>query len=584
MKRQLRAIDLFCGAGGSTTGAKQSGLKVVLAVNHWYTAIQTHEANHPDVRHICARIDDIDPRHDKSLPNFDLLLASPECTHHSNARGSAPIDDQKRATPWHVCLWAEVKRPKWIVVENVREFRDWAPIKNGKPIKSRKGEIFKAWVDCLKALGYQVEHRLLNSADYGEATKRIRLFVVCRLGKGPIPWPVPTHTKEQWRGAYEIINWDLPCPSIFGRKRPLEDKTLRRIDIGCRKYVGRPDPFLVKLRGTSTVGSIGDPCPTLTAGGGHVGLAAPFQLKAMGRNPGATKGIDEPLPTVVAARENHALVQPFLVPHWNERDGQVPRTHGIGDPAPAVTSRGAGSLVVPFMVDVHNQRRDDNSSASESPLPTIVTKPGNSLVLPFMVSYHGGEDPGRDGTERSSDPREPLPTVDTQNRFAVAAPYLVDTNHGEDGRSSGGRVHSTNEPLGAITATRGRGVAVPFLTNYFGTGQADGVDEPLSTCTAKGRHGFALAIADPDAHYDALLHKLQRSINDVGRQLIATMRELGIGDIGFRMLQNPELAAAQGFPLGYQLCGNKAEQTRQIGNAVPPGFIRAICNAIQEAA
>lgn len=506
---------MFCGAGGSTTGAKQSGLRVVLAVNHWYTAIQTHQANHPDVRHICARIDDIDPRHDKTLPNFDVLLASPECTHHSNARGAAPIDDQKRATPWHVCLWAEVKRPKWIVVENVREFRDWGPVKNGKPIKARKGETFVAWIDCLKSLGYNVEHRLLNAADFGEATKRIRLFVVARLGRGAIPWPQPSHAKEKWRGAVEIIDWDLPCPSIFGRKRPLEDKTLRRIEIGCRKFVGRKDPFIVKLRGTSTAVPTSDPCPTVTGGGNHLYVTAPFQLKAMGRNAGQAKDIQQPLPTIVAARENHAVVAPFLVPHFNERDGQAPRTHDVAEPAPSVTSRGAGNLAVPFVLqrqgyfDCH---KDKPPQSVEAPVPTIT----------------GSHSPGH--------------------------------------------------------------VVMPFLTRVAGPGSqrvdesADGVDEPLSTCTAKERHGLALAVPDMDAHYDALLRSLQKVPNDVGRQLIATMRELGIGDIGFRMLQNHELAAAQGFPKGYTLTGTKSEQTRQIGNAVPPGFIRAICDAIQEAA
>lgn len=148
MRRKLRAADLFCGAGGFTTGAEATGrVNVVLAVNHWRTAVQTHRENHPATRHICARIDDVDPRNDKTLPTLDMIFASPECVHHSIARGGRPIDDQKRCTPWHVCVWAEAKRPRWVIVENVREFRDWGPLlANNRPDPKRKGETFRAWI------------------------------------------------------------------------------------------------------------------------------------------------------------------------------------------------------------------------------------------------------------------------------------------------------------------------------------------------------------------------------------------------------------------------------------------------------
>ncbi len=480
MPRTLRAVDLFCGAGGSSTGAMQAGVEVVLAVNHWHVAIQSHRANHPNTRHICARIDDIDPRHD-NLPPFDILMASPECTHHSIARGGMPVDDQKRATPWHVCAWAEARKPKWIVVENVREFRDWGPIHNGRPIKSRKGETFAAWLNALRALGYTVEHRILNSADFGEATKRLRLFIVARRGtNAKIPWPQPTHAGK-WRAASEIIDWERPCPSIFHRKRPLADKTLLRIESGLRKFVGpQAEPFMVHLRGTSKTADIGKPSPTITAGGGHLALVSPFQFKAMGRNPGATKSIDEPLPTIVAARENHSIVVPFLSHFHNGPDGSD-RNSSPERPLPTLDTQPRHAVVAPFLTDIHDQRRLSRSSACCKPLPTIVTKPGNSLVL-------------------------------------------------------------------------------PFLTEYYGTGDARSTEEPLSTVTTKHRHGLAMV------------------------KLIETMESLGVVDVGFRMLDVDELAAAQGFSSDYQLYGTKAEQIKQVGNAVPPGFMRAICTAIREAA
>lgn len=516
MTQMLRAADLFCGAGGSTTGAEASGrVKVVLAVNHWRTAIYSHRANHPSTRHICARIDDIDPRHD-DLPRFDLLMASPECTHHSIARGGRPVEDQKRATPWHVCVWAEARRPKWIVVENVREFRDWGPTHNGRPIASRKGETFNAWLDAIRSLGYSVEHRLLNAADYGEATKRIRLFVVARRGPGAIRWPEPTHAGK-WRAAAEIIDWYRPCPSIFGRKRPLADKTLRRIELGLRKFVGSAaEPFVVKLWGRSTVGPISDPLNTVTGSPGNFAIAAPFQFKAIGRNPGATKSIEDPVPTIVAARENHSIVVPYVLPPEGFYRGNPPR-----DP--------------------------------EEPLTTITQRGAGQLVMPFVSVFHNGPD----GANRHADPLQPLPTLDTQPRFAVTAPYLVDVNHGESG---GSRTRPVHEPLGTVTTHRGQSIVLPFLTSYYGTGHAQSVDEPITTLTTKPRHGLAMV------------------------ELLRTMQELGVVDIGFRMLDVDELAAAQGFPTGYQLHGTKAEQIKQVGNAVCPGVMRAICEAITEAA
>jgi len=491
MKRKLRGTDLFCGAGGFTIGAVQSGyVDMRLAVNHWRTAIYTHRENHPDVRHICARIDDIDPRHDK-LPGCDLLLASPECTHHSDARGGRPVDDQKRATPWHVCVWAEAKRPKWIVVENVREFRDWGPLTaKGRPNKRQKGKTFRAWIKSLESLGYQVDHQLLNAADYGAATKRVRLFIVARRGRSrrDIPWPEITHGQAEWRPAWSIIDWSKPCPSIFSRKRPLADNTLKRIEIGLRKFVGEAaEPFIVRLRASragvgkgGTVHGTSEPLGTVTAGGQHHAVCCPFQFKAIGRNPGQSKSITDPLPTIVAARENHAV------------------------------------------------------------------------VMPFLTQYHNGPD----GERRSYSVESPVLTLDTQPRYGLVAPYLLAINHGgDDDRSCDPR-----EPMKTLTAKTGHSLVLPFLTKYYGTGGVADVQSPIDTITTKDRFGLAMV------------------------SLIETMQELGVVDIGFRMLDVDELARAQGFPDDYFLFGNKAERVKQIGNSVSPPVARALCETLGEAA
>lgn len=475
-RRPMDTVDLFCGLGGSSQGAEESGhARTVLAVNHWRPAAYAFGANHPKARVICARIDDIDPRNDKSIPEIDLLLASPECTHHSIARGGQPVEDQKRSGPFDVCKWIDAKRPMWAVVENVREFRDWGPLvqkrdkdgrllcdKRGRPWMvadpKRKGETFTQWIRMVQSLGYKVDHQILCAADFGAPTSRERLFMIAMredLRLKDIPWPEPTHSRKQWVPAASIIDWSIPCPSIFSRKRPLVDKTLGRLESGLRRFVGQvAEPFIVKLYGSSTTASVRDPLHTVTAQSGHLALAQPF-----------------------------------------------------------------------------------------------------------LVQYHGGTDPRRNGTERQYAIDRPLPTIDTNPRYALAAPFILDVNHGDDHRT-GQRCYSLGQPLGTVTTSRGKGLCVPFLTKYYGTGGVAPIDEPLDTITTKSRFGLAMV------------------------SLVETMRQLGVVDIGFRMLTNYELLLAQGFPQGYLLDGarTEAERTKLIGNAVPPPFTRAICTALAEAA
>jgi DNA (cytosine-5)-methyltransferase 1 len=420
-KKIFRAIDLYCGAGGTTNGAIASGrVQVVLAVNHWRTAIYTHENNHPETRHICAPIEYVNPA-DFANEKIDMIFASPECTHHSVARGGRPVNDQKRAGGWEVLKWVETLRPSYLIIENVREWRDWGPVgTDGRPLKSKKGQLFKAWVASLRALNYRVEWRLLNAADYGEATSRTRLFVIARLGNKKIKWPKPTHARHEWEPAAKIIDWQEQCPSIFNRKIPLADKTLRRIEIGIRKFCAQPDgrPFVVKLRGTSNVVDVLDPVPTITAGGNHLGLALPF-----------------------------------LVPNFGERRGQKARTHSIDAPLPAVTGHGAGQLVVPFLLQYHNgdgcERR---TSSIADPLPTVDTNPRHALVSPFILDVnHGGN-----GDGRTHSLKKPLKTLSTKNGKVLCLPFLT-TYFGT------GHADSINEPLSTLTTKERHGLAMVSL-------------------------------------------------------------------------------------------------------------------------
>jgi DNA (cytosine-5)-methyltransferase 1 len=199
MTKRIKAADLFCGAGGTSTGlvdaCREMGYEVDLtAVNHWQRAVDTHSANHPTARHFCASLDSLNPRDLFGEGELNILWASPECTHHSIARGGKPVSDQSRATAWCVIRWAEALRPDVILVENVKEFESWGPIgTNGRPMGSRKGEIFRAWVSALESIGYKVGWRVLCAADFGDPTTRRRLFVQAVRGRRKIVWPEPTH-------------------------------------------------------------------------------------------------------------------------------------------------------------------------------------------------------------------------------------------------------------------------------------------------------------------------------------------------------------------------------------------------------
>lgn len=504
MTRTLIAADLFCGAGGTSQGAEDSGAaKVACAVNHWDVAIRTHSANFPLAKHIHSRLDQVNP---SECPRVDLLFASPECTHHSRARGGKPTSDQQRAGAWDLMRWVEFHRPSWLVIENVAEFREWGPVgDNGVPLSKFRGRFFGSWLQAIESAGYRTEHRLLNAADFGATTSRERLFVIARKGNRAIPWPDGTHSAKSggelpgfglspWRAAAEVIDWSLPCQSIFGRSRPLADKTLLRIEAGLRKFVA---PFVVKFRSDESGESASLPLSTITAGGGHHGLAIPFQFQLIGRGSGRSRSVDASVPTIIATREQHGVVMPFVVPYRGEREGQEPRSHALHDP---------------------------------------------------------------------------LPTITTEKGAAIAVPFLSEVNHG-DNKQHGGRSGRLDAPLGTVSTHNGRALVVPFLSHYYGTANHSPVTAPADTITTKPRHALVVAQCLGPDDWPA-------ATSDAMRTLQATMKRLGVADIGFRMLQNPELAAAQGFPSSYVFHGNKAEVTRQIGNSVSPPVAQAITLAI----
>ena len=328
MNKKIQCADLFCGAGGTSAGltlaAHRLGLTLdLVAVNHWQTAVDTHTRNHPWARHVCADLASVEADPSKLITGgkLDLLVASPECTHHSNARGGKPCSDQRRASAWHVLHWCERLQVRDVLIENVREFEKWGPLNaDGRPIKSKSGATFQAFVQSLRSMGYNVEWRVLCAADYGGATTRRRLFV--RASRGRIEWPEASHA-GRWRGARDIIDWSIKGEDINARKRPLAPRTMDRIEAGLRKFGG--ESFLVVLRGTShvedTAKQLTLPLSTISTSGGHHGLCEPFMqggsfglcepflTKYYGSGAGATP-VSQPLATVTS-KDRFALVEPY---------------------------------------------------------------------------------------------------------------------------------------------------------------------------------------------------------------------------------------------------------------------------------
>jgi DNA (cytosine-5)-methyltransferase 1 len=585
--RTLHIADLFCGAGGTSTGALQAatqrGYQVNLtAINHWPIAIATHEANHPGTRHLCTSIDDVNPRTLFKTHGLDVLWASPECTHHSRARGGKPMHDQSRATAWCVTRWAEALLPGLIFVENVPEFLEWGPLgTNGRPLASKKGATFRAWVAVLESLGYKVDWRILCAADYGAPTTRERLFVQAVRGRRRIKWPERTHAPvaelaklrqqpdlfttsahlQPWVPARDIIDWsiegrwldEMPPKAQYGGL-PLSPKTLRRIHAGLMRFGLKP--FISRYQGNH----------------------------AHRPDSGTTRNQDVDAPISTLDTQNRfSLVSPFLVPQFGERENQHPRAHDVDEPFPAVTSHGAGALVEPFLVEhrgtAEGQVRTSGKSCAE-PLSTIQTSGGHhSLVEPYIVPIdHTGK-----GRVTVQSIEKPLSTVTTEARHGMVEPYLVATAHGDTGdrsrsiasplpticgnrgnealiephllpQQSCGALRPVSQPMPTVATAGAIACVEPFLTKFYGTGSAVPLDQPLDTITTKDR--FALVC--PTVVLGSVPYRVR---------------------LRWRMLQPHELARGMSFPSDYRFTGTKTDTVKQIGNAVCPEIARALLAA-----
>lgn len=364
-------VDLFAGGGGASTGIEAAlGRPVDIAVNHSATALAVHAANHPRTKHLTSDVWEVDPRTVTRGRPVSLLWASPDCTHFSRSKGGKPKSKGIRSLAWVVRDWARDVRPAVICIENVPEFLGWGPLDaEDQPIKERMGETFAQWRGALELLGYQVAHRVLVASDFGAPTVRRRLFIVARCDGLPIRWPVPTHGPGRLpvHTAAECIDWALPVPSIFARKKPLADATCRRIAAGLRRFVfEHPDPFIV-----------GNGAPILIQTG---------QGEREGQRP-RYLDLHAPLNTVVAGGQKHALVVAFLAQHFTGMVGK----HLRAQPVPTITAQDHHSLVTAqFGGDGHPEQ-----------------------VRAFLTAYYGSPH------ESGQDLREPLRTVVATDRFGL---------------------------------------------------------------------------------------------------------------------------------------------------------------------
>lgn len=613
---QELVIDNFAGGGGASTGiALGLGRDVDIAINHDGEALAMHAANHPTAQHFREDVFAVHPGFVTHQLPIGLAWFSPDCKHFSKAKGAKPVEKKIRGLAWVTLKWGTFQMPRMIMLENVEEFQDWGPLgADNKPIKAEKGRTFKAFVDALSTglplnhpdlpeiydalghdfpierlhagLGYKVEWKVLRACDFGTPTIRKRLILIARRDGRAIVWPAPTHGNPKqdgvkqgkllpWRTAAECIDWSIPCPSIFERKKPLKPATCRRIAKGIMKFVvNSADPFIVPLthHGADRMHDINDALPTVTAA--HRGEFALVSAHVTKFRTGSTgSAADEPLHTITAGGDSarpagapHALgivTATMIQTGYGEREGQAPRVPGIDKPMGTLVGTGKHAAVTAFLAKHYT---GVVGTAVDKPAGTVTSVDHHSCVTANLIHLGHGE--GKDGTKRFShgirDVMDPLNTVTATGAPAgIVTSHMVKLRNNQFGQEC-------DEPAPTLTADGGHlGEVSAFLIKYYTEGGTDqDLRDPMHTIPTKDRLGLVTIKGE----------------------------DYAIVDIGMRMLTPRELARAQGFPDSYILdpeyektCKrtgkkitrrlSKSSQVRMIGNSVCPPLAAAIVAA-----
>lgn len=536
-------VDNFAGGGGASTGIELAcGRPVTIAINHDPDAIMMHKTNHPFTVHMQASVWDVDPYKVCAGRKVGLAWFSPDCKHFSKAKGGQPVSKNIRGLAWIVLRWAGKVRPRVIILENVEEFQTWGPVRKGKPVKKLSGQTFRKWVGQLKALGYDVQWRELVAADYGAPTTRKRFFLIARCDGKDIVWPEPTHapadseevkagTKKPWRSAAEIIDWNLPTPSIFASReeikaqygitaqRPLKPNTLRRVARGIDKFVIRsPRPFLVNVNHGEgdRIKDLDGPLQTVTAKHGF-GVASP-------------------------------VMAPALIQYHTEQSEKV-RGQAVTEPVMTIDASNRYGLAACTLTKYYGN--DQHGQDVQEPLHTITAKDREGVTVASLAKFYGGVT----GTEIS----RPLPTVTAVDHNAIQIAHMIKLKGDNLGEP-------VQEPVPTITAGGGHHGIVTVQAAKAAPG-AELKNWPQIRELLNQYCGYRLK------EDDVLLFK-------------ASGEWYFMADIGMRMLTPRELYRANGFPddyiIDHDYTGKPYGKTKQVarcGNAVPPPFATALVRA-----
>lgn len=402
-------VDNFAGGGGASTGIEiATGKRVAIAINHDPAAILMHKTNHPYTEHLQASVWDVDPKAVCRGRPVGLAWFSPDCKHFSKAKGAALVDRKIRGLAWITLRWAATVRPRVIILENVEEFQTWGPVRKGKPVKKLAGTTFRKFISQLEALGYTVEFRELVAADFGAPTSRKRFYMIARCDGKPIVWPKPTHSKTgadglpKWRCASEIIDWSLPCPSVFASKaeimakyglkavRPLAKNTMRRIIRGVDKFTIRSGkPFIVECNhsGGGHIAPVGDAYKTITAK--HTGgIVAPSLIQYHTEQTESVRasGLGTPINTVDASNR-YGLTCANLVEYYTGG-----RPLDVREPMHTVTSHDREAVVAAHVVKF---KGDNLGHGADEPMQTVTTSAGEFAACEaYLAKMHGGDELG----------------------------------------------------------------------------------------------------------------------------------------------------------------------------------------------
>lgn len=401
-------VDNFAGGGGASTGIElATGRYVDIAINHDPDAILMHKTNHPYTTHYCESVWEVDPVKICEGHPVGLMWLSPDCKHFSRAKGGKPVDKNVRGLAWIAVKWAATVKPRVIILENVPEFVTWGPLKGGYPDKNKIGTTFRSFVNALKLHGYEVDWKELRACDYGAPTIRKRFFLIARCDGKPIIFPEPTHGAglKPYRTAAECIDWSIPCKSIFGRSKPLAEKTMKRIARGLDKFTLRADePFIVPIGygersgQAPRVNSISGPLSTIVSTVKQ-SVVIPSVQKYFGGVVGSS--LSDPLGTVTA-QDHNALLSPYLIQYHSETVSHEVRGQALNEPILTVDASNRYGLTAAHIVKYYS---GDNSSDCNAPLGTVTTHDRCGLVESHLCVLRNNED--------CKPLTEPLPTVCT---------------------------------------------------------------------------------------------------------------------------------------------------------------------------